>query len=432
MAGLTQAQLSDIYKMTEKEPLTISQIVEKLRLIGKKAYLKIYNFFQTHKSTVHFLTKKEDGLLFVRANPRNPLILIQDKQIATKTKLDISQPRTTKPESEEMERLKTASPERWKAVHKLTRCNGFGYMDRNTGDFVYTNNIYFECIKLFQEYMTRTRMENIEMYHSMDGDPTFARSIYLPYKTRFNSQERQETIRNAYRATWQTASRRHLKGVFLTLTAPPRAGSLWDTNMAMLRAWGKLRRFLDSHLARGLTYLCVREFQQNGRLHFHIVIFGVNWLLPVHILRQIWTSYGGGPVMNISAIRQDPQGWTWARQAPIDAKGQAPQTYLSDYLEKSMSPKSGLNYWLYNIQFWTSSRDIQQAPERHTSKGIWARVGVIAKEGKRIFQKGNASKFFSGAFLRKKPEDLKPKEQKKKKEKIDLGFTRATDLSYQC
>ena len=102
--------------------------------------------------------------------------------------------------------------------------------------------------------------------------------------------------------------------------------------------------------------------------------------------------------MDICALRQTPEGWTWARQSPRDATGKAPAVYLSEYLEKSMSPKSGLNYWIYNIQFWTASQNIKQSPERYESRGIWVKVGTIGKEGKRLFQKGNdkAKAFFAG------------------------------------
>lgn len=49
---------------------------------------------------------------------------------------------------------------------------------------------------------------------------------------------------------------------------------------------------------------------------------------------------------------------------------QVPAAYLSDYLEEGMSPKSGLNYGIYNIQFWTDSKDIKQVPERYESRGL--------------------------------------------------------------
>lgn len=448
MAGLSQSQVSDFYQITSEKPYSVSQIADYLKTKYslsesiKKIYKKIYDFLQTQAGKFLFLSKKEDSILWVRANPQKSLTLIFDKQISPKTEFVNGQPRKQDKEIKEdstidnnLEGLKNASPERWKAAHKVSRCNGFGYTDRETGDFIYTNNIYFECIKEFSDYISRIRTENIEMYHSLDGDPIFSQAICLPYKTRFTSPERQEEIRAAYRATWEAASRKHMKAVFLTLTAPPRAGSLWDTNINMLKAWSKLRKFLDKFLPRGLTYICVREFQQNGRLHFHIIIFGINWLLPITVLRKLWVSYGGGPVMDICALRQTPEGWTWARQSPKDAGGQAPAVYLSEYLEKSMSPKSGLNYWIYNIQFWTASQNIKQAPERYESRGIWAKVGVIGKEGKRLFQKGNekAKAFFAGTLKRlKKQQEPKPEDKPKEKEKLSLTFRRATDLSYQC
>lgn len=435
MAGLTQAQISDFYKTTSSKPYTVTQFAKYLKEkysmneTLKQVAKKVYDFLKTVTGELHFLSKKEDGLLWVRANPQKPLTLISDKQITFETEKRNSR----HSDSDSLDGLKNASPERWKAAHKVSRCNGFGYTDKETGDFIYTNNIYFECIKEFQNYISRIKTENIEMYHSLDGDPIFSQAIHLPYKTRFNSPERQEEIRTAYKATWAAASKKHLKAVFLTLTAKPRAGSLWETNLNMLAAWGKLRTFLDNLLPRGLTYICVREFQQNGRLHFHIIVFGVNWLLPIQTLKALWVGYGGGPVMNICALQQVQEGWTWARQSPREAKGQAPAVFLTEYLEKSMSPKSGLNYWIYNVQFWTASKNIKQAPERYESKGVWAKVGVVSKTGKRIFSKSNAKAFLSGALRRKATttED-KPIEHTPKKEKLFTGFRRASDLSFQC
>jgi len=307
--------------------------------------------------------------------------LIQDKQVFDKTELGNERHcdkfEKTYKHSEHLEYLKNTNPERWKAVHKLSRCNGFGYMGRETKEFIYTNNIYFEVIQGFGEYISRINTENIEMVHSMDGNHIFSSRVHLPYKTRFTSPERQEENKKAYWATWDYANRRHLKGVFLTLTAPSRAGDLVTVNDQMREAWDKLRDLLNSKLARGLTYIKVNEFQKNGRLHFHLVIFGINWVMPIHLLKKVWVGYGGGKVMNICAITRTKEGWTWARKPPQEAGGQAPAGFLSDYLEKSMSPSSGALYWAFNIQFWSASRDIKQSPENlqelFITNMVWSR-----------------------------------------------------------
>lgn len=138
--------------------------------------------------------------------------------------------------------------------------------------------------------------------------------------------------------------------------------------------------------------------------------------------------------MNICAITQTKEGWTWARKAPKEAGGQAPAGFLSDYLEKSMSPSSGALYWAFNIQFWSASRDIKQSPEKHETKGVWARVSVVSKKGKRIFQKGNdkAKAFFSGALLRtRKRSEPKLEDKPKEKEKALMSFRRASELFMQ-
>ena len=447
MAGLSQRHISDFYQITSEKPYSVSQIakylIEKYSLTEpiKKVYKQLYDFLNSLPGKLHFFLGKEDSILWVRANPLNPLTLIQDKQITDKTEstsgrncLTLEKTKKSYKHSETLEDIKNTNPERWKALHKLSRCNGFGYMDRETKEFVYTNNIYFEVIQLFGEYISRINTENIEMVHSMDGNPIFSSKVHLPYKTRFTSPDRQAANKKAYWDTWSYADRRYLKGVFLTLTAPSCAGDLLSVNTQIREAWDKLRDLLDSKLAQGLTYIKVNEFQKNGRLHFHIVIFGIKWLMPIKLLKKLWVSYGGGPVMNICAITQTKEGWTWVRNSPKDAGGKAPAGFLSDYLEKSMSPSSGALYWAFNIQFWSASKDIKQLPEKHNTKGVWARVGVVGKEGKRLFQKGNdkAKAFFSGALARckKQPE---PKQENKQKEKDQppVSFRRATELWMQ-
>ncbi|AKB35514.1 hypothetical protein MSSAC_0924 [Methanosarcina siciliae C2J] len=430
--------------MTSEQPYSASQVAKylkekyNLKESLKRIYKRIYDYLKTEAGKLHFLIGKEDSILWIRANPLKPLTLIQDKQVSDKTELDNGRHCETEPKtykhSENLEDLRNVNPERYKAMHKLSRCNGFGYMDRETKEFIYTNNIYFEVIQGFGEYISRINTENIEMVHSMDGNPIFSSRVHLPYKTRFTSPERQEENKQAYWATWDYANKRHLKGVFLTLTAPSRAGDLVTVNNQMREAWDKLRDLLNSKLARGLTYIKVNEFQKNGRLHFHLVIFGINWVMPIHLLKKVWVGYGGGKVMNIRAITRTKEGWTWARKPPQEAGGQAPAGYLSDYLEKSMSPCSGALYWAFNIQFWSASRDIKQSPEKHETKGVWARVGVIAKEGKRIFQKGNdkAKAFFSGALLRtSKRSEPKLEDKPTEKENHLTGFRRASALFMQ-
>ncbi|HIH73914.1 MAG TPA: hypothetical protein HA306_01035, partial [Methanosarcina sp.] len=94
MPGLTQRQISNFYEMTSEQPYSVSQLAkylkEKYNLKEplKRIYKKIYDFFKTQLGKLHFVTGREDSILWVRANPLNPLTLIQDKQVSDKTELD--------------------------------------------------------------------------------------------------------------------------------------------------------------------------------------------------------------------------------------------------------------------------------------------------------------------------------------------------------
>lgn len=68
------------------------------------------------------------------------------------------------------------------------------------------------------------------------------------------------------------------------------------------------------------------------------------------------------------------------------------------------------------------------------SKRCMGSLGVITKEGKRLFQKNNdkAKAFFAGSLLQtRKESEPKPKGKPKEKEKAPIGFRRASELSMQ-
>lgn len=412
---LIQTQITDMWDSCFESPKTIKEIAEFLKV----PYMTVYNFLKTHAGKIYFMLAREDSYLWIRSNPQaqpgKALNLISDKQ----------PPKETKNASGEdcgLEGLRRAAPERWKAVQKTLRCKGYGYTDEETGDFIYTNSIKQECIQLFKDYISRIRQENIVIAHSLNGDPVFSRDLDLPYKTRFTDPGRQAAIRNGFQWTWNNASNKHAQAVFLTLTASPhKCANLWETNRAMLKAWDNFRSFLDYKLPKKLTYICVREFQENGRLHFHIVFFGINWLLHEKVIKYKWQQYGGGPIMDVCTIRQTAaDGWQWSRRCPREAAGQAPKSFLESYLEKSMNPLSGVNYWLFNVQYWTASENIKiatQPRQEKKHKGVFSLKGVKSKiTGWRASHRSDSNAFFSGALLRVcKKSEPKPKGKPKEK-----------------
>lgn len=383
---LSQAQQKAIQNFCMEEPKTVSQILSQLKLSGTKALMSLYNYFKTQKAKILFFIENKGGFVWVRTNPLN----FFDKTARLDNVDKQSSPQTKNPQKTEngktykpLTGLNRASPERVQAALIMNRLNKFGYYNKETKQFVYTTEAKNEIDSLFKSYCSRVQQEKIILARAPDNDPVFASEIQIPYKTRFTSQQRQQENLNGFRAAFTKASRKHMKGVYLTLTAQPSASkTLWEANKELIQAWGKMDKFLIRHIPERADLICVREFQQNGRLHFHILIFGINWLLHKSVIQYAWVKYGGGHILDIHTVRQDPSGWVWARSCPLEAAGSEPQTYLSRYLEKSMSPLHGSLYWVMGVRNWTANKRL--LPE----KAIKSKVEPVKTPAKKYFLKG--------------------------------------------
>lgn len=137
-----------------------------------------------------------------------------------------------------------------------------------------------------------------------------------------------------------------------------------------------------------LPYLCVREFQRNGNVHYHIVIFGVSWLKHNDEISRIWQEYGQGKITKINKIRfNEERGYIWADKAPEDSKGRQPLEYLKKYLLKGQyaekNPEASLLYWVFNSRFFTYSSSLlsdEHRPRPYISKGLYEFAGVCGNE----------------------------------------------------
>jgi len=138
-----------------------------------------------------------------------------------------------------------------------------------------------------------------------------------------------------------------------------------------------------------LPYLCVREFQRNGNVHYHIIIFGISWLKRNDEISRIWQEYGQGQITKINKISWNQErGYTWAAgQAPEDSKGRQPLEYLKKYLLKGQyaekNPEAALLYWVFNSRFFTYSSSLlsdEHKPRPYISKGLYEFAGVCGSD----------------------------------------------------
>ncbi len=431
--SISSSQQRTIQDFCLNEPKTIQQIASKLLLEGKSAIMQLYNFFKTQTAKTIFYIEKASGITWVRSNPlffiSKKLDLIRREQSSPQTKTDSS--KTYK----KLEGLKRTCPEKTEAALILNRVNKFCYYNKENKEFIYLNSAKDDINKLFNAYCERVKLEKIVLTRAPDNNPVFAQDIIINYQTRFTSPARQKQNIDSFRAAYQKASKKHMKGVFLTLTSNPKPGlTLWEINKKTQAAWGPFSKFLGRCLPKRAEWIKIAEFQKNGMLHYHVLITGINWLLHKSVIQYAWVHYGGGPVLDIHTVKNDPvYGWQWSRSCPLEAAGKTVGDFLQGYLEKSMSPQHGALYWAMGIRNWTCSGSLsdktqKNKPIRSPTNRYFLKGVLSALTGFRSSHRQDSLSLFSAKTAQDKPNKPK-KEQPAKPEKPDLSFKTASQIT---
>ena len=341
---------NNIINLCITEPKPISQIVK----ILQKNYNTVYSTVQRAAKKGLLSTKIIDGLLWVRTvPPKQPLNLIRELQKSNNSaKIDFQN------------QIPLAGPERREAIH-LTRSR------------IEVQSIEDECYDLFDNYNERVADATITLLPN-PGRDFLGPPLELPYKTRFNDESRKVAQLSHYEEAWENATERHRRAIMITLTTDPKIQeSLWSAN----RKQGKNLNKLLSHLARKFgarpTYLNVNEFQKNGRIHLHLVIFGRSYVMQMKQLSALWMKYGQGQIVHFHKIKKDRTGWVWDGQSPYDAKEKTPADYLKKYLKKALFNDSNYQYWVYNTRFFSHSRKLRPSAPKKLSRGWYVFFGVF-------------------------------------------------------
>lgn len=236
--------------------------------------------------------------------------------------------------------------------------------------------------------------------------------LILPYRTRFNDKHRQLSNLDTFEKKFEEAEEYYDSAVFLTLTTDPKMHkTLWHANRHMSVAWNryvslltkrniihykegimkaeipamkkagltdeeiedyqnsrKYRRYLNDQVkAQDRSWrprsVCCNEFQGNGLIHSHIMIFGTAWIDVKSQISEDWQRCGQGQMVDVCAVRRTPEGWTWAKERPADAKDdEDAKTYLKKYLNKAIFDHKGFqHYFTINKRFFTASRQMSPA-----------------------------------------------------------------------
>lgn len=301
---------------------------------------------------------------------------------------------------------KRTSPRRVGAALRLMRIrtNGDGhwqFVRRNTG----RRNQRGEPIKELQPALVEQLKEPEFLYHKylqeIDGkkimlvprgesrNPDPSRVKLIPYRTRFNDPGRRRRQLDHYDYAWQTAEEDegYQTGVYLTLTTDPSMhDNLWAANRHCSPAWNRYMSYLRKKFGFRPRYIRVTEYQENGLIHLHVVLFGID--PDDKTLQNIlkyqsaddWARCGQGRVTKAIPIHLDTEGlWQWTGKRPEDARqGESVTDYLKKYLKKSVfNPQDLYLYWAINSRFFSCSRVFSPAaPPKSSAPPLWDYVGV--------------------------------------------------------
>lgn len=157
--------------------------------------------------------------------------------------------------------------------------------------------------------------------------------LLLPYKHRFKYIKK---YIKKYDDLWNFFSSKFSVGVFMTFTVDPKDyNNLWEVSREVPRAFNRFKSWLKKRLGFNPKHIAVYEFQDNGRLHLHVVFFGISRIgdkfteITPELMR-----IGFGRISWIYKIVNRGK-WVWAGEKPRGA-GAGPREYLRKYLVKSL------------------------------------------------------------------------------------------------
>lgn len=249
------------------------------------------------------------------------------------------------------------SDDLYEARYYLRKWRGWGRTELDSSGrryFKFTTEaqkLDFEsCLNCFKRWIMKLSKKKLVFVDSQGS------VVEMPFRTRFTDDSRQAHLRVVFEDAFFTGESKFKSATFITLTTnPDNFKNMDEANRAMGDNFNRFMTFLRKHFKRNskqMPYINVREFQQNGRLHMHIVLFGVS--LPQNIVdhkkkiytndlvQDAWIRYGQGSVTDTRPLSwsDNKQGMWWDSRSnkPSDCKkGESPFDYLKKYLRKVLS-----------------------------------------------------------------------------------------------
>lgn len=304
-------------------------------------YVKLYRRVQKLRDLgLVWVEKRDDGLLWVGVTEKL-LHLIQQARNSNKCDRSRNKPNSI------FSLPKRARPERIEAIKVVL------------GVTMLNEDVKATLRELFATSLDYADGRVVVLSRS-DSAPDDAPSfLILPYTTRFTDDSIKVKNLKKFETIWDYSRTHYSYAVFVTLTTDPkRFKSLWHSWRHLSLAFNRFMSYLRRVYGFRPPYVAVYEFTKSGLLHIHLVLFGVRYLMHYRRLSYIWSKEGQGKIVYVYTLRNDGNGWHWAKMRPKDAKrGESADDYLKKYLKKALYDVEGLYlYWVSNKRFFTYSR----------------------------------------------------------------------------
>ena len=175
--------------------------------------------------------------------------------------------------------------------------------------------------------------------------------LCVPYSNRFNTPSRVADTRDTFDRAWRRATEQFDRAVSVTLTTDPkRHDSIAGATASIFEAKNRLLSYLAVDADSGPPRpgyrpdnLTVLEYDDKGKPHLHVVMFGLRFVTTKAALSWYWSDKcdHGENVWFDSLVNRDGR-WRWAGDGPDDTDGEAPRSYLSKSL-RSLSMVAGMS-----------------------------------------------------------------------------------------
>jgi len=265
--------------------------------------------------------------------------------------------------------------------------------------------------ELLRELATyRAQIDDKHVYyrrkHSISGLPDY---LITEYSTRYNDTGKATAIREGFEKALRAASEGYNAGVMVSLTVDSkRFESHAAASEAAIKAASDWINREGYQLGLNPEYVRVVDYQQNGLIHFHICVFGVQVVdgdtetgvptLSEQHVREYWDNKKGiGSQVAVQPIHERNGDWILHND---DGGRQTVRLYLGKRIREldkiaSMTPdelreqaESGNSslwrhalFWATERRYFTASESLRDTTEAGTSsKYAWEFVGVCRFE----------------------------------------------------